>query len=108
MLKLISEDDIRINARRIDYIKTSYYINPNDASLDEKRKIKIRAYELKIDKSHLNKDTLHQLNMMFLEAKWLYNYAISQDNIYGVDYKVNKRYIYCHFDDSIFYIDLYA
>lgn len=88
MIRLVSECEMR--KRNIDYIKTSYYINPNDASLDEKRKIKIRAYELKIDKSHLNKDTLHQLNIMFLEAKWLLNYTISQDNIYDVDYKINK------------------
>lgn len=88
MLKLVSEGEVR--KRNIDYIKTSYYINPNDASLDEKRKIKIRSYELKIDRSHLNKNMKEQLNMMFLEAKWLCNYAISQDNIYDVDYKINK------------------
>ena len=88
MIRLVSEGEMR--KRNIDYIKTSYYINPNDAPLDEKRKIKIRAYELKIDKSHLNKNTKEQLNMMFLEAKWLLNYAISQDNIYDVDYKINK------------------
>lgn len=90
MLKLISEDDVRINARRVYYIKTSSYINLNDASLDEKRKIKIRSYELKVDISHLNKDTLHQLNMIFLEAKWLHNHILSQDNIYNADYKINK------------------
>lgn len=56
-----------------------------------------KTFEVKIDKSHLNKDTENQLNIMFLEAKWFHNYVISkirhgknQENIFDMDYKIEK------------------
>ena len=53
----------------------------------EKRKYqKCRAYEVKIDKSHLNYESSNYLNMLFLEAKWLYNHILSQDDIFNLDF----------------------
>ncbi len=62
----------------------------------EKRKNQIcRTFEVKIDKSHLNKETKGQLNIMFLETKWFHNYIISkiqygknQESIFDMDYKI--------------------
>lgn len=64
----------------------------------ERRKNQIcRTFEVKIDKSHLNKETQSQLDIMFLEAKWFHNYVISkirhgknQENIFDMDYKIEK------------------
>lgn len=39
-----------------------------------------KVFELKVDKSHLNKKTADALKRMFLEAKWLYNHALSEKN----------------------------
>jgi putative transposase len=55
------------------------------------------TFEIKIDKSHLNKVTENQLNIMFLDAKWFCNHIISkirygknQENIFDMDYKIEK------------------
>jgi putative transposase len=59
----------------------------------EKRKTQIcRVYELKVDKSHLNSESKKHLHVMFLEAKWLYNHILSQDNIFDMDfdYKIQE------------------
>ncbi len=59
----------------------------------EKRKNQVcRVYELKIDKSHLNSESKQALKMIFLEAKWLYNHILSQDNIFNLnfDYKIEE------------------
>jgi putative transposase len=44
-----------------------------------------RVYEVKIDTSHLNNTTQEHLNRLFLEAKWFYNYILSQHKIFGMD-----------------------
>ena len=49
-----------------------------------------KVYQVKIDRSHLNYTTNENLNRLFLEAKWLYNYFLSQDNIFEMDYKISK------------------
>ena len=48
-----------------------------------------RVFTIKLDRSHLNKETLHQLRMLFLEAKWLYNYILAQPKVCEVDYKLS-------------------
>jgi transposase len=45
-----------------------------------------KVYELKIDKSSLSNNTLIKLNKLFLEAKWFYNYLLTQD-IFNFDTK---------------------
>ena len=47
-----------------------------------------RVYEVKIDTSHLNNATQEHLNRLFLEAKWFYNYILSQHKIFGMSDKV--------------------
>ncbi len=62
-------------------------------STKEKRKNQTcRVYEVKRDKSHLNSKSREHLHVMFLEAKWLYNHILSQDNIFDMDfdYKIQK------------------
>ena len=49
-----------------------------------------RVYEIKIDLSHLNHTTQEHLNRLFLEAKWFYNYILSQHKIFGMDDKVHE------------------
>ena len=43
-----------------------------------------KTYTCKIDKSHLSKDKLNFLRKLFLEAKWLYNYQLSLDNLFDI------------------------
>jgi len=47
-----------------------------------------RVFEVKLDSSHLNQHTKAQLKRLFLEAKWLYNYILSQSNVCAMDYKL--------------------
>jgi putative transposase len=46
-----------------------------------------QVFELKIDKSHLNKKEKEQLKMYFVEAKWLYNYILDQPDVFKFDTK---------------------
>lgn len=46
-----------------------------------------KCFKFKIDKSNLSKEQANQLKMQFVEAKWIYNYLISQNDIYSFDYK---------------------
>ncbi len=46
-----------------------------------------RVFRVKINQSHLNKETTHHLRMLFLEAKWLYNHFLAQPKIFDLDYK---------------------
>jgi putative transposase len=43
-----------------------------------------KTYEVKIDKSHLSKTKSNFLQSVFREAKWLYNYILSSDDIFAV------------------------
>jgi len=57
----------------------------------EKRKSQdCKVFEVKIDKSHLSKEKLHHLQMLFIEAKWLYNYQLSLDDIFDFSYKIKE------------------
>ena len=56
----------------------------------EKRKLQIcKVFELKIDESHLSKKEINQLKMYFIEAKWLYNFILSEGKPFDYDYKRN-------------------
>ena len=48
-----------------------------------------RVFTVKLDKSHLNRDTLHHLRMLFLETKWLYNHILAQPKVFDMDYKLS-------------------
>jgi len=57
----------------------------------QKRKLQTcKVFEVKVDKSHLNQTTKEHLNRLFLEAKWIYNHILSQNNIFEADYKVDE------------------
>lgn len=57
----------------------------------EKRKNQVcKVYETKIDLSHLNLTTKEHLYRLFLEAKWFYNFILSQHNIFNMDYKFHE------------------
>ena len=61
------------------------------AKTREKRKTqKCKVFELKLDTSHFNSKTKEALKMMFVEAKWLYNYYLSQEDIFKLDTKIGK------------------
>jgi putative transposase len=49
-----------------------------------------KVFEVKIDYSHLSKSTRENLKRLFLEAKWLYNYALAQENCFAVSDKTEK------------------
>lgn len=36
-----------------------------------------KTYQLKIDRSHLSRETLHVLGLLFLEARWFYNATVA-------------------------------
>jgi len=64
-------------------------IKASFAATKAKRKTQMcRVYEVKIDISHLNHATQEHLNRLFVEAKWFYNYILSQHKIFGMSDKV--------------------
>ena len=61
-----------------------------------------KTFRFKIDYDNLNKQQKEYIKMLFVEAKWIYNYLISQNDIYSFNYKdlnqvihkdKNKNYI---------------
>ena len=60
----------------------------------ERRKSQIcKQYEVKIDRSHLNKESEHRLDRIFLEAKWFYNSILASQHIFDLPkdhYKVEE------------------
>lgn len=46
-----------------------------------------KTFKFKIDWDNLNINQKETLKMMFVEAKWIYNYLLSQEDIYSFDYK---------------------
>jgi putative transposase len=66
----------------------------------ERRKGQVcKVFELKIDYSHLNNESVEKLKRLFLEAKWLYNFALSTDKCFEfpektVDVKVKVKDVF--------------
>jgi hypothetical protein len=51
-----------------------------------------KTYELKIITNKLSKKQQNTLNRIFLECKWLYNYAIAELNsIYDAEEKIDEE-----------------
>ena len=48
-----------------------------------------KVFELKIDESHLSKLERERLKMYFVEAKWLYNHILNQENVFKYNTKDN-------------------
>lgn len=49
-----------------------------------------RIIELKLDYSHLNKKEIERLKMYFVEAKWLYNHILNQEDVFKYNTKTNN------------------
>ena len=63
-------------------------IGENGKRTREKRKTQdCKTFRFKIDWNRLNEHQKEYLKMMFVEAKWIYNYIISQEDIKSIDYK---------------------
>lgn len=50
----------------------------------------VKVFELKIDESHLSKEKFEKLKNWFHQAKWLYNYLISNGSCFDFDYKTKE------------------
>ena len=63
-------------------------IGENGKRTREKRKTQdCKTFRFKIDWNRLNEHQKEYLKMMFVEAKWIYNFIISQEDIKYIDYK---------------------
>ena len=60
------------------------------ATKHKRAKQTCKVYELKVDKSKLSEQTIEHLNGLFREAKWLYNYVLSQSNIRNFNTKIKE------------------
>jgi len=49
-----------------------------------------QVFEIKLDKSHLSKKSLDHLYKIFIEAKWYYNYVLSNKNINDAETKIKQ------------------
>ena len=49
-----------------------------------------KVYEIKVDKSHLSQKSINHLHSLFTEAKWFYNYVLSNKNINDADYTIKS------------------
>jgi transposase len=47
-----------------------------------------RAFDVKVDRSHMSKSLSNFSKMIFLEAKWMRNYVIASDSIFTADDKM--------------------
>ena len=74
-----------INMNRLE--KNKNIANTIKKTHNKRKSQDCKCFKFKIDKSNLSKTQANQLKMQFVEAKWIYNYLISQDDIYSFDYK---------------------
>ena len=52
----------------------------------EKRKSQVcKVFELKVDISKCSKKTIGDLHRLFSEARWLYNFALSQEDVFSIN-----------------------
>jgi putative transposase len=60
------------------------------ATRQRRKQQECKVFELKIDKSHLSQRTCEDLKRLFLEGKWLYNYVLSQEDVFNVSDKLKE------------------
>src|SRR5271157_2158466 len=53
-------------------------------SLKRRSQLRCKVFELKID-NHSIKENKEYFKMLFLEAKWLYNYLVSLENVIKIN-----------------------
>lgn len=67
-------------------LKNSFKISKKKETLARRKQLLAKVYTLKIDNKSINKNTEY-FKMLFLEAKWLYNFLLSQENIFKINTK---------------------
>jgi putative transposase len=74
----------------MDQITKDKISKTRNTTRERRNKLIRKVFELKIDISHLNKQQLESLKMLFIEAKWLYNHWLCENDIFNADYKQKK------------------
>ena len=70
-------------------VKSDKIKNTLKQTLQRRSLLDCKVYELKLDLSHLSNQKINDLNLLFLESKWLYNHILSQNNILQIDTSIN-------------------
>ena len=80
-----------VSQEKKDKIKATLLATKN------RRQLQIcKVFELKIDESHLSKPEKERLKMYFVEAKWLYNHILNQENVFKLSSSLSAaRKSYC-------------
>lgn len=60
------------------------------ATAEKRKNQTCKVFEIKFDKSHLSEEKKSYLNMLFVEAKWLYNDILSSQDIFKYDTKIKN------------------
>jgi hypothetical protein len=60
------------------------------ATKERRKHMVCRVYTVKLDRSHLNHDSLARLKRLFLEAKWLYNYCVGHPDVFAIDCTIKE------------------
>lgn len=71
-------------------VKNNHIKERGKATRKRHKKMACKTYELKIDESHLTKETQDVLRRLFLEAKWFYNHLIAQGEVWDANYDVKS------------------
>lgn len=57
---------------------------------DRHRNMDCVVFEIKIQNNKISKQLQSKTNLLFLEAKWLYNYILSQENVFDFNTKIKS------------------
>ena len=78
---MMRNTDARVDRTLDRLLKNQRIAKTRQLTLQRHRSKVCKTYELKVDKSHLSKETLGTLRMIFLEAKWFYNDLIAKGDV---------------------------
>jgi putative transposase len=88
ILFLINKIILNLMLSKEQILERNKLIGENGLKTRMKRAKQIcKTFRFKIDYNNLNKQQKEHIKMLFIEAKWIYNYLISQDDIYSFNYK---------------------
>lgn len=63
------------------------------ATVEKRKSQQCKTFELKVDKSRMSRVSYEKSVRVFLEAKWIKNHVIAQEDIFNVDDKISKLQI---------------
>jgi len=75
-------------------------IKSRKQTIKRRKSMICKTYELKVDMSKLSQKTLEDFRRLFLEAKWFYNYLLSQENIFDINTTHIKQVIVMNKDKT--------